>query len=92
MFYPRSIFFLLILILYAQMEAQTHFDFYQMAKMSKKNFDFCGAIRMLNKANDMSSNEREYYVDLGHIYIGPEKTNKPNQDFNKAMSIDSFDI
>jgi tetratricopeptide (TPR) repeat protein len=92
MFYPRSIFFLLFLILYAQMEAQMHFDFYQMAKMSKKNFDYCGAIRMLNKANEMAPNEGEYYVDRGHIYLGSEKTQKANQDFNTAMSIDSLDI
>jgi Tfp pilus assembly protein PilF len=47
---------------------------------------------MMNKAIEMAPNEGEYYVDRGHIYLGLKKTKKANQDFNKAMSIDSMDI
>jgi tetratricopeptide (TPR) repeat protein len=92
MYLIRTISFVLFLILYSNTEAQTHFDFFQMAKMSKTQLDYTGAVRMMNKAIEMAPDECDYYIERGHIYIGLDKNKKANKDFKTAMSIDSMDV
>lgn len=71
---------------------QTHFDFHQMAKLSKQQLDYNGAVKMMNKAIELSPDQCDYYVERGHIYLGLEKNKKAYQDFKMAMRIDSMDV
>ncbi len=92
MFLPRSIFLFFCLIICSHNQAQTHFDFHQMAKLSQEPLDYNGAIRMMNRAIEMAPEECNYYVDRGHIYLGLEKNKKAYQDFKQAMRIDSMSV
>lgn len=89
---PRIASIILLFILPSLVEAQTHFDFHQMAQLSKKQLDYSSAIKMMNKALELAPDECEYYVERGHIYLGLEKNKKAYQDFKTAMRLDSMDV
>ncbi|MCZ4408416.1 hypothetical protein O3Q51_06325 [Cryomorphaceae bacterium 1068] len=63
-----------------------------MAKLSKQQLDYQGAIKMMNKAIELAPDQCEYYVERGHVYLGLEKNKKAYQDFKVAMSIDSMNV
>lgn len=92
MYLPRIISIALLFILSTYAEAQTHLEFHQMAKMSKEQLDYKGAVKMMNKAIEMAPEEGAYYVERGHIFLGLEKNKKAYVDFKIAMSLDSMDI
>ena len=73
-------------------KGQTHFDFHQMAKLSKQQLDYSGAVKMMNKALELAPDECDYYIERGHLYLGLEKNKKALEDFKSAMSIDSMDV
>jgi len=92
MYNPYRILFIIFLASVSSAGAQTHFDFHQMAIMSKQQLDYSGAVRMMNKAIELAPDEGKYYVERGHIYIGLEKNEKASADFKTAMKIDSMSV
>lgn len=89
---PLRLLFVFFILSVTISQAQTHFDFHQMAKLSKKQLDYSGAVKMMNKAIELAPDECDYYVERGHLYLGLEKNKKALEDFKSAMSIDSMDV
>ena len=73
-------------------QAQMHYEFHQMAKLSKQQLDYSGAIRMMNKAIELAPDDETYYVERGHLYLGMEKNRKAMADFKSAMKLDSMNV